>query len=152
MVVEPLQADCLYQSAIKGEAAHATGSVDSVMAGLACGETSPLAWRLLRPCVDHFMTIEDADAIAAMGVLAAGGERDVPVVSGESGVAGLAGLVALASDPELAEQVGLNGESRVLLISTEGDTAPGVYEELVGEPGESVRARQASWLQRKHQL
>ena len=148
VVVEPLQADCLCQSALKGEAANATGSVDSVMAGLACGETSPLAWKFLRPCVDHFMTIEDADAIAAMGVLAAGGERDVPIVSGESGVAGLAGLIALARDPELAEQVGLNGESRVLLISTEGDTAPGVYEELVGEPGASVRTRQASWLQR----
>ena len=59
----------------------------------------------------------------------------------------MAGLIALARDPELAEQVGLNAESRVLLISTEGDTAPGVYQELVGEPGESVRARQASWLQ-----
>jgi diaminopropionate ammonia-lyase len=45
VVVEPEQADCLYQSAIEGRAAKATGSVDSVMAGLACGETSPLDWR-----------------------------------------------------------------------------------------------------------
>lgn len=45
IVVEPEQADCLYQSALAGRAARATGSVDSVMAGLACGETSPLAWQ-----------------------------------------------------------------------------------------------------------
>jgi len=43
IVVEPAQADCLLQSALQGRPARATGSVDSVMAGLACGETSPLA-------------------------------------------------------------------------------------------------------------
>ena len=44
IVVEPEQADCLLQSARSGKASRATGSVDSMMAGLACGETSPLAW------------------------------------------------------------------------------------------------------------
>ena len=147
VVVEPEQADCLYQSARLGEATNATGSVDSVMAGLACGETSPLAWRFLHSCVDWFMTIEDAEAVAAMCELASGGERDIPIVAGESGAAGLAGLSALCRDRRLAEQVGLNSDSRVLLLNTEGDTAPAVYRELVGEPAHSVRARQASWLQ-----
>jgi diaminopropionate ammonia-lyase len=147
VVVEPQQADCLYQSALKGEAANATGSVDSVMAGLACGETSPLAWKFLRRCVDWFMTIEDAEAVAAMRVLAAGGERDTPIVSGESGAAGLAGLALLCRDRNLAGQVGLNAESHVLLINTEGDTAPAVYQELVAESAQSVRVRQARWLQ-----
>jgi len=146
VVVEPQQADCLYQSARKGEAANATGSVDSVMAGLACGETSPLAWKFLRPCVDWFMTIEDAAAVAAMRELAAGGERDIPIVAGESGAAGLAGLAVLCRDRSLAEQVGLNAESRVLLINTEGDTAPAVFQELVAESAQAVRARQARWL------
>lgn len=147
VVVEPVQADCLYQSAIAGQAAKATGSVDSVMAGLACGETSPLAWRFLQPCVDFFMTIEDDEAVGAMRRLAAGSSRDIPVVAGESGVAGLAGLMALASDPRLAEQVGLTGESRILLINTEGATAPGVYQELVAESAQSVLARQVAWRQ-----
>jgi diaminopropionate ammonia-lyase len=146
VVVEPQQADCLYQSALTGDAAKASGSTDSLMAGLACGETSPLAWRFLRPCADYFMTIEDVEAVAAMRLLAAGGQ-DVPVVAGESGAAGLAGLAALCRDPRRAAQVGLNAESRVLLINTEGDTAPTVYEKLVAESGQSVRARQAIWLQ-----
>ncbi|APX94458.1 diaminopropionate ammonia-lyase [Halomonas sp. 1513] len=143
VVVEPEQADCLYQSASAGKAARATGSVDSVMAGLACGETSRLAWKFLQPCVDFFMTIHDDEAVTAMRALAGGSEQDVPVVSGESGAAGLAGLSRLASD---SMQVGLNAESRILLINTEGDTAPGVYRELVGESGATVLARQANWL------
>ncbi|MEX3943286.1 diaminopropionate ammonia-lyase [Paraburkholderia sp. BR10937] len=146
IVVEPRQADCLYQSAIAGCAAKATGSVDSVMAGLACGETSPLAWQILEPCVDNFMLIDDEDAVEAMRSLAAGAAGDVPVVSGESGAAGLAGLAKLMREPELARAAGLDANSRVLLISTEGATAPGVYAELVGASAETVAARRDAWL------
>ena len=143
--VEPAQADCLLQSAIQGRPAKATGTVDSVMAGLACGETSPLAWRFLQPCVDAFMTIEDEQAIEAMRTLAQGSERDTPIVAGESGVAGLAALEWLRSDPQRSEQVGLTAESRVLIISTEGATAPREYTRLVGQSAEQVLQRQQAW-------
>lgn len=142
VVVEPEQADCLYQSALAGAATRASGSVDSLMAGLACGETSPLAWAFLQPSVDFFMTLEDHEAVLAMGRLAAGSGRDIPLVAGESAVAGLAALRRLAESPVDAAAMGLDEGSRVLLISTEGATAPGVYAELVGESAESVLARQ----------
>ena len=151
IVVEPQQADCLYRSAQLGHAARASGSVDSVMAGLACGEASPLAWKILQPCIDDFLTISDNDAVEAMRVLAAGNEQDVPVVSGESGAAGLAGLIVLAKDPHLAQAVGLDSHSRVLLVSTEGATAPAVYRELVGEPAEAILARQKAWRESRVQ-
>jgi len=146
IVVEPEQADCLLQSALAGRAALATGSVDSVMAGLACGETSPLAWRFLQPAVDHFMTVSDREAVHAMRTLAEGAAGDMPMVGGESGVAGLAALEHLASDHSLARQVGLDTGSRVLLINTEGATAPGVYEALAGRPADTVRMAQARWI------
>ena len=149
--VEPAQADCLLQSAIQGRPAKATGTVDSVMAGLACGETSPLAWRFLQPCVDAFMTIEDEQAIEAMRTLAQGSERDTPIVAGESGVAGLAALEWLRSDPQRSEQVGLTAESCVLIISTEGATAPREYTRLVGQSAEQVLQRQQAW-QAAHSL
>ncbi|EGC99111.1 diaminopropionate ammonia-lyase, partial [Burkholderia sp. TJI49] len=133
IVVEPRQADCLYQSALAGQASKATGSVDSVMAGLACGEASPLAWDFLEPCIDHFMLIDDDDAVQAMRDLAAGSERDVPFVSGESGAAGVAGLAVLMRDPARARQAGLDAHSRVLAINTEGATAPSVYRQCVGD-------------------
>ena len=140
IVVEPQQADCLYQSAINGNAANATGSVDSVMAGLACGQTSPLAWRFLQPSMDFFLTIEDDEAIKAMGVLAAGNDEDMPLVSGESGVAGLAGLTHLMRDAGRRRKPGLGPRSKILLISTEGATAPSVYQQLVGRSAEQVGA------------
>lgn len=146
IVVEPAQADCLLQSALQGRPARATGTVDSVMAGLACGETSPLAWRFLQPCVDAFMTIEDAQAVQAMRLLASGSKKDRPIVAGESGVAGLAGLQVLRSDATLSAQVGLDERSRVLVISTEGATAPATYAELVGESAEAVLQRQKAWV------
>src|SRR6185312_14152843 len=112
VLVEPEQADCLLQSAIQGHAAKATGSVDSVMAGLACGETSPLAWRFLDPIVDHCMTIADDDAIETMRLLARGNARDTPIVAGESGAAGLAALRVLRRQADLSAQAGLDAFPR----------------------------------------
>jgi diaminopropionate ammonia-lyase len=150
VMVEPAQADCLYQSAVQGRAAKATGSVDSVMAGLACGETSPLAWRFLENSVDFFMTIEDDEAVAAMRRLAAGSTRDIPLVAGESGVAGLAGLMHVVGGKGLAADLGINADSRVLVVNTEGATAPGVYAGLLGESDVSVLRRQEAWLGALH--
>lgn len=145
VIVEPVQADCLYQSARVGHAAHATGSVDSVMAGLACGDASPLAWQLLRSSADYFMTIEDADAVACIRQLAKGSAQDVPIVAGESGAAGLAGLQIVCKDTSLRSKIGLDSRSRILVISSEGATAPESYQTQVGESAASVLARQQAW-------
>lgn len=145
IVVEPEQADCLLQSARSGRAERATGSVDSVMAGLACGEASPLAWRFLQPAVDLFMTVSDAEAVQAMRLLASGSAGDIPVLGGESGAAGLAGLQNLLATPEAAALAGLDAKSRVLLFNTEGATAPALYESLTGMSRDSVLADQRAW-------
>lgn len=148
IVVEPEQADCLLQSARAGRASRTAGSVDSVMAGLACGEASPLAWRFLQPAVDFFLTITDPQAEQAMRMLARGEAGDIPVLSGESGAAGLAGLSAAIADPALAGNAGLDARSRVLLINTEGATAPGVYEAITGMPATDVLDAQKAWMAR----
>ncbi|MFB9885198.1 diaminopropionate ammonia-lyase [Balneatrix alpica] len=146
IVVEPQQADCLQQSAIQGYATQASGSVDSLMAGLACGEASPLAWQFLQPGVDYFVTISDEQAVMAMQVLAQGSAGDIPILAGESGAAGLAALQALLANPQQADTVGLNTDARVLLINTEGATAPSLYQQLVGSSAEEVIAHQQAWL------
>ncbi|HET9652074.1 MAG TPA: diaminopropionate ammonia-lyase [Usitatibacter sp.] len=130
VVVEPDKADCLYRSAEAGRPVSVPGELDTVMAGLACGEPSPLAWRVLQPGANAFMTIADAAAIACMRALADGATGDFPVVAGESGVAGLAGMLLAAQSREL----GLGAESRVLVFGTEGATDPELYERLVGLP------------------
>ena len=148
IVVEPEQADCLLQSAISGRPARALGNVDSLMAGLACGETSPLAWRFLQPSIDLFMTVGDAQAEAAMRLLAGGTHGDVPIVAGESGVAGLAALQDLTASTEGRHAAGVDATSRVLLVNTEGATAPSVYEAIVGRPAGDVLRAQRDWLDR----
>lgn len=149
VVVEPEQADCLLQSAIRKTASRATGSVDSVMAGLACGEASPLAWKILQPCIDAFQTIGDSKAVEAMRLLASGGDGDIPIVAGESGAAGFAGLVSLLEDGKHARILGLDSNARVLLVNTEGATAPSVYADLAGVPAQQVLRRQAEHLLRE---
>lgn len=136
VVVEPETADCLYQSAKAGRAVTVGGDLDTVMAGLACGEPSILAWKLLSVGADAFMTIPDQAAVRTMKVLAAMG-----IVGGESGVAGLAGFRAIARDPHLRAAIGLDERSRVLCYGTEGATDPDVYTALVGRRPEDVAAR-----------
>lgn len=146
IVVEPEQADCLLQSATQGRPARAVGSVDSLMAGLACGEASPLAWRFLQPAVDGFMTVPDAAAEQAMRVLAQGRHGDVPIVAGESGAAGLAGLQELLGRAEARAAMQVDSSSRVLLVNTEGATAPASYAGLVRGGEAQVLAARREWL------
>ena len=145
IVVEPRQADCLYQSAIKGKASSATGSVDSIMAGLACGETSPLAWEFLQLGADYFALLEDQHIAASMSHLAHSKYNDVPIIAGESGVAGFSLLSQLVQSKRL-HSIGITPESNVLIINTEGATAPKLYQTLTGLTAKQVLAKQKVWL------
>lgn len=138
VVVEPDKADCLYRSAIAGQPVVVEGDLDTIMAGLACGEVSILAWRILAPGTDAFMTVPDEAAADAMRLLADAPYGDPRVVGGESAVAGLAGLLALASDDAARLQLGLTADSVVLVFGTEGATDPALYARIVGRPAEDV--------------
>jgi diaminopropionate ammonia-lyase len=141
IIVEPSQADCLYQSAIKGKASSASGMVNSVMAGLACGETSQIAWDFLQPSVDYFTLIEDQDAIEGMVDVAHGKYHDTPIVGGESGLAGLALLKKLKSHSQLY-MLDINTQSKILIINTEGATAPQLFKELTGMTADDILKKQ----------
>jgi diaminopropionate ammonia-lyase len=142
IVAEPAQADCLYQSARLQQPAAATGSVDSFMAGLACGEASPIAWEFMQNSIDYFGLLEDSEAQAAVKQLAEGSFGDVPIVAGESGVAGLA-LLNLAYRMGKLNELGMTTDSYVLVINTEGATAPSIYERVTGTTVASVLAAQS---------
>lgn len=142
VIVEPHNAACLYASGVAGSYVEVGGDLDTVMAGLSCGEPSLLAWPLLVAGTHYFMRIDDDTALATMRRLAAGERGDTPVVGGESGVAGLAGLLALVEDGDAARRLGLDERARVLVFGTEGDTDAQLYTRIVGESGDAVRARQ----------
>ncbi len=139
VVVEPEHAACLLESARAGEPVVVHGDLDTIMAGLACGEVSLLAWEVLEEGTEDFLAIPDAAAASCMRLLADGVGGDAPLVAGESAVAGLAGLLLVQERPELAERLGLGPDSRVLLFGSEGDTDPQTYERLVGRSAAQVR-------------
>lgn len=138
VVVEPATAACLLVSAEAGVPVIFPGDLETVMAGLSCGEPSLLAWAILDEAADAFMTISDEAAIDVMRHLAAGRDGDPPVVAGESATAGLAGLIAALADAEIAAALALSDESRVLVFGTEGATDPELYRQLVGRAAAEV--------------
>lgn len=129
IVVEPDKADCLYRSARAGRPVVVEGALDTIMAGLACGEVSLIAWDILSAGADAFMTISDADAADLMRRLA---QPDTAIVAGESAVAGLAGALAARQQPDMAAALQLDATSRILVFGSEGATDPVVYEQIVG--------------------
>jgi diaminopropionate ammonia-lyase len=134
IIVEPNKADCIYRSAAAGEIQFVTGTMDTIMAGLACGEPNPAAWRLLRDYADMYISCPDTVAAKGMRMLGNPLGNDPAVISGESGAVTAGLLDHLMTDPALAEakaRLCLDSSSHVLLISTEGDTDPARYRDVV---------------------
>jgi diaminopropionate ammonia-lyase len=132
VVVEPDRADCLYQSAIAGKPTPSSGDLNTVMAGLSCGEVSEYAWRILREGAEFFQTVTDGEGIAVMRLLADESRAGARIVAGESAGAGLAGLMAAATDPEARRTLRLDPTSHILVFGTEGATDPELYATLLG--------------------
>lgn len=134
VIVEPDRADCLYQSAKAGIPQAVTGSLDTIMAGLACGEPCAIGWKVLKYAADHFVSMPDYVAAAGMRVLGNPAGSDQRIISGESGAAGLGLVVEMLQNKSraaLKEQLGLNLNSKILCFSTEGDTDQESYRQIV---------------------
>ena len=144
VVVEPDRADCLLQSARAGVVTAVKGELDTLMAGLACGEVSLLAWQILATGANAFCSIPDAAAVDVMRLLASPQGGDPVIVAGESAVAGLAAALLSAQDSTARSTLGLGPDSRVLLFGSEGDTDPALYQQLVGRSAAQVRADAAA--------
>ncbi len=129
IVVEPERAACLLASARAGQPVTVLGDLETIMAGLACGEPSLLAWQELERAATAFLAIPDAAAIDTMRFLANRG-----IVAGESGVAGLAAYRLVMRDGAARSALRLGADSRVLTFSTEGATDETLYAALIGLP------------------
>jgi len=129
IVVEPEQANCLQESARAGKPVVVEGDLDTLMAGLACGEVSALAWEILATGANDFMTVNEEAVPATMQLLAS----DYDIEAGESAVAGLAALITACNDSVMADQLGLDSSSRIYVLGTEGATDPEVYEKLIND-------------------
>ena len=141
ILVEPAGSGCWFESLKAGRPVVIEGPLDSIMAGLACGEVSRLAWDILAPGADAMMTVSDEAAAECMRLLADARAGDPSIVAGESAVAGLAGLLAAAGDAGARAGLGLESGSRVMLFGTEGATDADTYASIVGRSAAAVAAR-----------
>jgi diaminopropionate ammonia-lyase len=135
-IVEPHQANCIFRSlrAQDGHPRAVTGEMRTIMAGLACGEPSIVSWGVLRDYAAAAISCSDRIAANGMRILAAPRLGDPAIVSGESGAVTVGVLEYIMKHPDgrrIAAALSLTRESRVLLISTEGDTSPETYRDIV---------------------
>ena len=136
VVVETSVADCLYKSAVKntGETVIVDGEMDSIMAGLCCGEPNITSWDILRNHVNCFVSADDNVTRLGMRMLSAPIKGDPQVVSGESGAVPFGVLVSIMKNPKYSDlkiKLKLDANSKVLLFSTEGNTDPERYENII---------------------
>ncbi|KAF1678954.1 diaminopropionate ammonia-lyase [Veillonella sp. R32] len=136
--VEPNQADCLFKTAEANDGKlHAVeGDLDSIMAGLCCGEVCTVGWEQIRQHGSHFVSCPDFIAADGMRVLGNPLPGDTPIISGESGAVTTGLVYNLLTKPEFItykEQIGLSDNSVILCISTEGDTDKENYRRVVWE-------------------
>lgn len=137
-VVEANAADCLYRSALRGDGSceDVTGDMLTIMAGLACGEANTVSWDILQNHADAFISCPDWVSANGTRIYSAPLSGDERVISGESGSVCMGLIAALMTKPEyseLKEALRLNTDSVILLVSSEGDTDPDRYREIVWE-------------------
>ncbi|MFP3918443.1 diaminopropionate ammonia-lyase [Lysinibacillus telephonicus] len=136
VVVEPEKANCIFKTAEAndGKLHYVKGDMDTIMAGLACGEPSTLGWEILSDYADAFLSCSDNIAAQGMRILAAPIKDDPKVISGESGAVGVGAVSEIlrrSKYSSLKEQLNINSDSKILFFSTEGDTDADHFKKVV---------------------
>jgi len=136
IIVEPANAACIFKSVkINDGKPHAVkGELSTIMSGLACGVPNTISWEILRDYADMFVSCPDFVAARGVRILASPLKGDPQIISGESGAVGMGLLSLIAEKQELSkmkELLKIDEQSKILLISTEGDTDPFDYRKIV---------------------
>lgn len=137
-IVEPDKADCIYRTAKAndGKLHFVTEDMNSMMAGLCCGEPCSIAWDILKDHADYFISMPDYVSAKGMRTLAWPIGNDQKVVSGESGAATLGLVVEIMQNKDLIEiknKLQLDKNSKILCFSTEGDTDKQNYQRIIND-------------------
>ncbi len=131
VIVEPDRAACLIESARRGACTTVAIDEETIMAGLSCGEPSPMAWEVLSEEGSDFLAIPDNLVAPAVRLLARPLGDDPVIEAGESAVAGLSAVIAARQNPELSATLGLGADARVLAFGSEGITDPEIYARIM---------------------
>ncbi|MGE7841645.1 diaminopropionate ammonia-lyase [Lysinibacillus sp. NPDC093712] len=136
VLIEPDVANCFYESFKLGTEHFVTvgGEMQTIMAGLACGEPNPMAWDILKAYTKVSICCDETTAATGMRVLANPLGSDHRIVAGESGAAPFGCFYELMTNEDYAElkaALQLNAQSNILFVNTEGDTDVENYRNIV---------------------
>ncbi len=136
IIMEPNNAACIFASVAAGDGrTHAVkGDLQTIMAGLACGEPNPLSWEILRDIPSGYVSCADFLAANGMRILANPLPGDAPVEAGESGSVGIGLMDCLSNHADFAdlkEALVIGPDSTLLCFNTEGATDPVNYQEIL---------------------
>ncbi|KPU43568.1 diaminopropionate ammonia-lyase [Oxobacter pfennigii] len=136
VIVESDQADCFYLSALAndGKARFKKGDMLTLMAGLACGEPNTISFEIIKNHSAYFASCADIVTAYGMRILGNPMGQDERIMSGESGAVTTGLLAYIMTDTKyqsFRKELKLDKNSKILLISTEGDTDPECYRDVV---------------------
>src|SRR5690625_2290360 len=138
ILVEPDGANCFYKSffVAKEDYEIVEGDLQTIMAGLSCGEPNPKAWERLKATAEGGISANDRLAALGMRVLGHPLKGDDRIISGESGAETMGVVYNLLTDQaneSLRNYLSLDESASILLINTEGDTDAKHYRQVVWE-------------------
>ncbi|KAJ9658735.1 hypothetical protein H2198_003481 [Neophaeococcomyces mojaviensis] len=132
VAVEPETAACLNASLRAGRNTT-IGTEDTIMSGMCCGTVSPIAWQALKEGVDVSVTVGDGEChemVLEVVKVELRDEEQREVEVGPCGAGCLVGLKKVCGDEKVRKVLGLDGDSVVVVLSTEGKREYPVPERL----------------------
>lgn len=143
ILVEPHKANCFYESFLAQSEDYkvVSGELNTIMAGLSCGEPNPKAWKILKRCAEGAISADDRIAALGMRLLGHPLGADPRVIAGESGAVPAGVLYSLMTEERhhhIKDMLGIDDQSTILLINTEGDTDEEHYREVVWKGSSSL--------------
>jgi len=133
IVVEPTNADCVFQSIQNKKPTRVNIVKETVMGGMSCGDVSSIAWEILKNSANYCLTIPDKAISTAVALLAESRLSNKKIIGGECAVPGLIALIGSFNNKEYFDKLKLNSESNVLLFGCEGLTDKAMYEKLLSD-------------------
>lgn len=133
IIIEPENADCVFQSIKNGKPTTVDIKKETVMGGMSCGDVSSIAWEILKNSANYCLTIPDKAISTAVALLAEARLSEEKVISGECAVPGVIALIGLFNNKEYLDKLKLNSKSNVLLFGCEGLTDNAMYQKLLND-------------------
>ena len=139
IIVEPKDAECVLESIKNSKPTSIDIKKESIMGGMSCGDVSTVAWEILKNSANYCLSISDEGISSTVALLSNKDLSKNKIIAGECGVPGIISLISLMKDQEKAKEVGINENSKVLLIGCEGLTDQKMYDQLLSSGLEKIK-------------